>query len=54
MNCAIDSPAAEKRRVRGIDDCINMHGRNIAADEVDGHGIIVTRCIGPLRRAMLK
>jgi hypothetical protein len=46
MNRAIDSTAAEKCRVRGIHDGINMQGRNIAADDVDVHGIIVARRIG--------
>jgi hypothetical protein len=46
MNRAIDSTAAEKCRVRGIHDAINMEGRNIAADDVDVHGVIVARWIG--------
>ncbi len=46
MNRAIDSTAAEKCRVRGIHDGINMQGRNIAADDVDIHGIIVAKWIG--------
>jgi hypothetical protein len=40
MNRAIDSAAAEKRRVRGVHDCIDIQLGDVTPDNVDpGFGI---------------
>jgi hypothetical protein len=38
MNCAIHSPAAEKRGVRRVHDGVDIELRDVAADDVDLSG----------------
>ena len=47
MNCAIDSSAAEKRRVGSVYDRIHVQFRDVAADDFDvAHNGLFQRRIG--------